>query len=62
MIQPVDNDKGFVKKTKQRSARNNKQKLPHHKKVTKIKTAAQENIQNRNSQKFPQHKTEIKNN
>ena len=37
MIQPVDNDKGFVKKTKQRSARNNKQKLPNHKKVTKIK-------------------------
>ena len=37
MIQPVDNDKCFVKKTKQRSARNNKQKPPHHKKVTKTK-------------------------
>ena len=37
MIQPIDNDKGFVKKTKQRSARNNKQKPPNHEKVIKIK-------------------------
>ena len=42
MIQPVDNDKCFVKKTKQRSVRNNKQKLPHHKKSDKNKRQKQQ--------------------
>ena len=37
MIQSVANAKCFVKKPKQRNVRNNKQKLTHHKKMTKIK-------------------------
>jgi hypothetical protein len=37
MIQTVAIGKCFVKKPKQHRVSNNKQKQPHHKKVTKIK-------------------------